>query len=33
MLTPDFKLTQSDTQITIVLRLPYVKISSCEFYI
>ena len=33
MLIPDFKITQNDTHITIVIRVPYVKISACEFYI
>lgn len=33
MLIPDFKITQTETHIIIVIRVPYVKVSACEFYI
>jgi len=32
MITPEFTLSQDDECITVVMRLPYVKISSSEFY-
>jgi hypothetical protein len=33
MLIPEFKITQDDEFIIISLRLPYVKVSACEFWI
>ena len=33
MLVPEFKLSQNDTHVTVQIRLPYVKVTSAEFYI
>ena len=33
MITPEFKLDQSPTHIKIYIRIPYLKVSACEFYI
>lgn len=33
MLTPEFKITQTEAEVVVAVRLPYVKVSSCEFYI
>lgn len=33
MIVPQFKLFQTDEHLIIVIRLPYVKVSSSELYI
>lgn len=33
MLIPEFKITQDDDFIILSIRLPYVKVTACEFYI
>lgn len=33
MLIPEFKITQDDDFIIVSIRLPYVKVTACEFYI
>jgi protein SHQ1 len=33
MLTPLFSLTQDDLHVTLVLRVPYMKASTMDYYI
>ena len=33
MITPDFKLNQNTTHLIVYIRLPYIKVTACEFYI
>jgi len=33
MLIPDFKITQDDDFIIVSIRVPYVKVTACEFFI
>lgn len=33
MIVPDFKLRQNDTHLLVFIRVPYIKVSACEFYI
>ena len=33
MITPEFRLSQTDSHLTIIIRLPYVKVSKSQFYI
>jgi|JI9StandDraft_1071089.scaffolds.fasta_scaffold594838_2 protein SHQ1 len=33
MIVPEFKLKQSDSHVLVYIRVPYIKVSACEFYI
>ena len=33
MIVPDFKLKQNETHVQVYIRVPYIKVNSCEFYI
>jgi protein SHQ1 len=33
MIVPDFKLKQNDTHVIVFIRVPYIKVGACEFYI
>lgn len=33
MIVPEFKLKQTDNFIQVFIRVPYIKVAACEFYI
>ena len=33
MIVPEFKLKQNDNEVIVFIRVPYIKVSACEFYI
>jgi protein SHQ1 len=33
MIVPEFKLKQDDRFLSVFIRLPYIKVSACEFFI
>jgi protein SHQ1 len=33
MIVPEFKLKQNDRFVEVFIRVPYIKVSACEFYI
>lgn len=33
MIVPEFKLKQTETHVQVFIRVPYIKVSACEFYI
>lgn len=33
MIVPEFKLKQDDQFVSIFIRVPYIKVTACEFFI
>jgi protein SHQ1 len=33
MIVPEFKLKQDDRFVSVFIRVPYIKVTACEFYI
>lgn len=33
MIVPEFKLKQTDAYVIVFIRVPYIKVTACEFYI
>lgn len=33
MIVPEFKLKQTDSHVVVFIRVPYIKVTACEFYI
>lgn len=33
MIVPEFKLKQNEGFVLVYIRVPYIKVTACEFYI